>query len=89
MVTGRLGSYTQINVQKNAMTVRDFYKLANSATYQTPPHDGFEDLERRYWKNITYVSPIYGADVCGSLTDPDCDVSGAREDGNVWYKGGS
>ncbi|KAF0306787.1 putative lysine-specific demethylase 4B [Amphibalanus amphitrite] len=74
VVTGRLGSYTQINVQKNAMTVRDFYRMANSATYQTPPHDGLEDLERRYWKNITYVSPIYGADVCGSLTDPDCDV---------------
>ena len=75
VVTGRLGSYTQINVQKSALTVREFHKMANSATYHTPPHDSFEDLERRYWKNITYVSPIYAADVCGSLTDPECDVS--------------
>lgn len=77
MVTGRLGSYTQLNVQKNQMTVREYHRMASSATYHTPPHDSFEDLERRYWKNITYVSPIYAADVCGSLTDPECDVSSA------------
>lgn len=31
-------------------------------------------MERKYWKNITYIAPIYGADVSGSLTDEDCDV---------------
>ena len=44
-------------------------------SYATPKHFDFEDLERKYWKNITYVAPIYGADVCGSITDKDCNVS--------------
>lgn len=39
----------------------------------TPQHFDFEDLERRYWKNILYHNPIYGADVNGSLTDHDCE----------------
>lgn len=43
--------------------------------FQTPKHFDYEDLERKYWKNITYVPPIYGADVSGSLTDPEVDVS--------------
>lgn len=28
-------------------------------------------MERRFWRNITYINPIYGADVSGTLTDPD------------------
>lgn len=43
--------------------------------YVTPKHFDFEDLERKYWKNITYVAPIYGADVSGSITDPDVNVN--------------
>ncbi|XP_068236737.1 uncharacterized protein [Palaemon carinicauda] len=73
VVTGKQGLYQQINIQKKAMTVREFSKLANSDRYRTPRHTSFEDLERKYWKNITYVSPIYGADVSGSITDPDVD----------------
>lgn len=42
--------------------------------YQTPEHKDVDELERKYWKNITYIAPIYGADVSGSLTDNDCDV---------------
>ncbi|OXB51778.1 UNVERIFIED_CONTAM: hypothetical protein H355_003582, partial [Colinus virginianus] len=39
--------------------------------YCTPRHQDFEDLERKYWKNLTFVSPIYGADISGSLYDTD------------------
>ncbi|KAK9753201.1 jmjN domain [Popillia japonica] len=46
-------------------------ELANSERYCTPRHFDYEDLERKYWKNITYVAPIYGADVSGSLTNPE------------------
>ncbi|XP_037070415.1 LOW QUALITY PROTEIN: probable lysine-specific demethylase 4B, partial [Pollicipes pollicipes] len=74
VVTGRLGAYTQVNVLKNRLTVREYRELADSRGYRPPPHADFDDLERRYWKNVTYVSPIYGADVSGSLTDADCDV---------------
>ena len=55
------------------MTVRYFSQLANSSKYQTPRHFDYEDLERKYWKNITYVAPIYGADVSGTITDPECE----------------
>ncbi|XP_032665564.1 lysine-specific demethylase 4C-like isoform X2 [Odontomachus brunneus] len=71
VVTGKQGLYQQINIQKKPMTVKEYCKLANSDRYRTPRHFDYEDLERKYWKNITYISPIYGADVSGSLTDPD------------------
>lgn len=74
VVAGKQGLYQQINIQKNALTVKQFSELANTERYATPKHFDFEDLERKYWKNITYVAPIYGADVCGSVTDDDCDV---------------
>ncbi|XP_060532852.1 uncharacterized protein LOC132705908 [Cylas formicarius] len=73
VVTGKQGLYQQINIQKKAMTVKQYRELANSERYATPKHFDYEDLERKYWKNITYVAPIYGADVSGSLTDDDVD----------------
>lgn len=32
----------------------------------------YEDLERKYWKNLTFVAPIYGADINGSIYDEVC-----------------
>lgn len=69
---GKQGLYQQINIQKKSLTIQQFRDLANTDRYQTPKHFDYEDLERKYWKNITYVAPIYGADVSGSLTDEDC-----------------
>ncbi|PSN40426.1 hypothetical protein C0J52_09263 [Blattella germanica] len=74
VVDGKPGLYTQINVQKKAMTVKEYHDLAVSARYKTPNHFDYEDLERTYWKKIMYGSPIYGADVSGSLTDQDVNV---------------
>ena len=39
--------------------------------YQTPLYEDYEDLERKYWKNITFNQPIYGADISGTLYDKD------------------
>lgn len=71
VVTGKQGMFQQINIQKKSMNVKQFAVMANSAKYCTPRHSSYEDLERKYWKNVTYVAPIYGADVNGSITDPD------------------
>ncbi|XP_035379055.1 lysine-specific demethylase 4B isoform X1 [Electrophorus electricus] len=71
VVTGQSGLFTQYNIQKKAMTVGEYRKLANSKKYCTPSHKDFDDLERKYWKNLTFVSPIYGADISGSLYDSD------------------
>lgn len=40
-----------------------------SLRYCTPRYTDFEDLERKYWKNLTFNAPIYGADVNGTLYD--------------------
>ncbi|XP_062950910.1 lysine-specific demethylase 4D, partial [Cynocephalus volans] len=69
VVSGRAGVFTQYHKKKKAMTVGDYRHLANSEKYQTPPHLNFEDLERKYWKNRLSNSPIYGADISGSLFD--------------------
>lgn len=74
MINGNRGIFQSINVRKNALSLKEFHKKANSSQYRTPPYIDYEDLERRYWKNVTFVPPIYGADVPGSITDSDCKV---------------
>ena len=56
------------------MTLRQFKDMAESERYQTPKHFDYEDLERKYWKNITYIAPLYAADIKGTLSDEDLDV---------------
>uniref|UniRef100_A0A3B1JP54 Lysine (K)-specific demethylase 4A, genome duplicate b n=1 Tax=Astyanax mexicanus TaxID=7994 RepID=A0A3B1JP54_ASTMX len=74
VVTGQSGLFTQYNIQKKAMTVREFRKTANSDKFCSPRYDDFEELERKYWKNVTFNPPIYGADVNGTLYDPVSDI---------------
>jgi jumonji domain-containing protein 2 len=74
VINGNRGIFQSINVRKKATSLRDFYKMANSPQYKTPGFVDYEDLERKYWKNLTFVAPVYGADVPGSITDPDCEV---------------
>ncbi|XP_029308852.1 lysine-specific demethylase 4A-like isoform X4 [Cottoperca gobio] len=71
VVTGQSGLFTQYNIQKKSMTVREFRKIANSDKFCSPHYDDFEELERKYWKNVTFNPPIYGADVNGSLYGHD------------------
>jgi len=38
----------------------------------TPPHSSYEELEELFWKDLLNdkaLPPIYGADVCDSITD--------------------
>ncbi|XP_068604550.1 lysine-specific demethylase 4A-like [Brachionichthys hirsutus] len=70
VVSGQSGLFTQYNFQKKAMTVGEFRKMASSDKFCSPHYDDFEELERKYWKNVTFNPPIYGADVNGSLYDP-------------------
>uniref|UniRef100_A0A8C0X2C2 JmjN domain-containing protein n=1 Tax=Castor canadensis TaxID=51338 RepID=A0A8C0X2C2_CASCN len=69
VVSGGAGVFTQYHKKKKAMTVGQYRHLANSEKHRTPAHLNYEDLERKYWKNRLYDSPIYGADVNGSLFD--------------------
>ncbi|XP_020741198.2 lysine-specific demethylase 4D-like [Odocoileus virginianus] len=69
VVSGRAGVFTQYHKKKKAMTVAEYRRLANTEKYQTPFYSDFEELERKYWKTRVYESPIYGADISGSLFD--------------------
>ena len=70
-VEGKEGVYTQYNMQHKSLTVGEFEALAKSKKYAAPNHTDSLDLERKYWKNLTFIPAIYGADVSGSLTDSD------------------
>lgn len=71
VVSGKLGVYSAINVQSRKTTVKEFCELAGSDRYATPKYFDYEDLEKKFWKNVTYIAPIYGADIPGTLTDKD------------------
>ena len=73
VVTGNRGVYQSINVQKRTMTVEEYQQHSQLDRFKTPSFNDFEDLERKYWKNITFVAPVYGADLKGSVTDSSCD----------------
>ncbi|ESO05604.1 hypothetical protein HELRODRAFT_111100 [Helobdella robusta] len=70
VVTGNKGLFQQFNIQTKPMTVKEFAKLAKSSKY-SPPKGDVEELERKFWKNLTFNAPIYGADLSGSIYDED------------------
>ncbi|XP_051929796.1 lysine-specific demethylase 4A isoform X3 [Hippocampus zosterae] len=71
VVTGQSGLFTQYNIQKKPMTVQEFRKTSNLDKFCHPQYVDFDELERKFWKNLTFNPPLYGADVSGSLYDPD------------------
>ena len=68
------GHYETRNTAKNPITVMEFRKKTELENYKTPKFSDWSDLERKYWKQISYISPIYGADVNGSLFGEEIDV---------------
>lgn len=72
MATGSAaGAYQQVNVPLKTMSVPDFRQLADSPEYATPTHSSHEELAAIYWDKMVDHAGIYGADVCGTITDPD------------------
>eukprot|EP00731_Ephydatia_muelleri_P019144 Em0011g1184a len=73
-VTGQQGVYQVYNIQKKSLTFDEFAQMACSDKYKAPNAKNYDELERKYWKNVTFNQPLYGADIQGSLTDPAVDV---------------
>ncbi|XP_013863535.1 lysine-specific demethylase 4A isoform X2 [Austrofundulus limnaeus] len=71
VVTGRSGLFTQYNIQKKPMTVQKFRKTSSLDKFRSPKYANFDELERKFWKDLTLNPPLYGADVSGTLYDPD------------------
>jgi len=51
--------------------------------YSAPACDSIEDLERKYWKNVAFNPPIYGADISGTLFDSDQDIWNLNRLGSI------
>ncbi|KAJ3614523.1 hypothetical protein NHX12_018095 [Muraenolepis orangiensis] len=78
MVAGQSGLFTQYNIQKKPLSVPEFRKLANSDQYCTPRYLNYEDLERKYWKNLTFDVEEWNIGHLNSILDvieEDCGVS--------------
>lgn len=67
------------------MTVAEFKTLAESRNFKTPENCDYDQLERKFWKLLLYNPPIYGADVPGSLTDDDVEVSNCYKCEYIFY----
>lgn len=74
VITGKNGVFQQQNIPKKSMTVAEYRTLAGSALHKSPKHFDFAELEKKFWKNITYNNALYGVDVSGSLMDQDVEV---------------
>lgn len=56
---------------EDPLTVSELKEMCETPEFRTPKHFDYDELERIYWKHITYGAPLYGADVSGSVSDPD------------------
>lgn len=70
VVTGTQGLFQLFNVQKKAMSFSEFKKLANCERHKPPTGDQ-DEIERKYWKNVTFNNPVYAADIPGTVYDKD------------------
>lgn len=69
-VNGLKGIFQQTNVVAKSKSVAEFQKLAEKALASRGTATSDADIERRFWKNIRFDPPMYGADMKGSLFDP-------------------
>jgi jumonji domain-containing protein 2 len=62
-VHGKDGLYSVYNIQQRSIKLSQFQKLASTNRYATPTTivNDYDKLEKRYWLNLTSISPIYGA----------------------------
>ncbi|EGD78058.1 hypothetical protein PTSG_08936 [Salpingoeca rosetta] len=85
LVSGTDGRFCVMNVEKKDMTVQQFRSLANSSRHTAPAkYKGkYDELERYFWRNLAFNSAIYGADVAGTVTNPDQKVWNINKLGTI------
>ncbi len=99
-VNGKSGVFQVINVMEKGMTIDNFQEAAKEQFEKCFPKsnkregsDGeklnYEELERKFWKNLSFHAPMYGADMLGSLfedEDPNAEKQeeGEKKKRNPW-----
>lgn len=72
--TVKKGAFQASHSYMNELSVEAYRRLATKPQYVTPTHETYDELEDLYWASLvddTSDAPIYGADVCDSITDKD------------------
>lgn len=69
LVIMKVGTCQTIMLSLNSPLIYEL--IFGSIRYAAPFHTDYDDIERKYWKNITFNPALYGADVSGSLSDED------------------
>lgn len=70
--TGRQGLYRTLMVEGRRMALDEFRDMAREPLNVAPRNAEPEELERQFWRNVTLNPPLYGADIPGSLFEPQC-----------------
>jgi jumonji domain-containing protein 2 len=71
---GSRGCYQTKGIIQQKLNVVDYHKMATSQKYNTPNHADYDDLERKYWKSLQFVPPVYGCDVSSNISDPELEI---------------
>lgn len=66
-VSGMKGIFQQTNIIGKPLKISKFISVADDALESRVPANSDEEIERRFWKNIRFEPPMYGADMKGSL----------------------
>lgn len=89
-VHGKQGVYQVVNVMEKPMTLAQFKQASEEQFAKCFPKSkregsdaekfDIEELERRFWKNLTFHAPLYGADMLGTLFEEEDDAKGSEEE---------
>lgn len=78
--TGAKGLYRALYIEQKPMSLKDDFRTSALAPENCPSTTDPAEMERKYWKNITLLPPLYGADVLGSLFDEDLKVGQSAQE---------
>jgi hypothetical protein len=87
-VHGKQGVYQVVNVMEKPMTLAQFKQASDEQFAKCFPKSkregsdaekfDIEELERRFWKNLTFHAPLYGADMLGTLFEDESEEGDAE-----------
>ncbi|KNC78407.1 hypothetical protein, variant 1, partial [Sphaeroforma arctica JP610] len=73
-MTGQQGVFQSLNIERKGMTIAKFEEMCAKDKFKPPTSRTDHEMERTFWKTVTYNAPFYGADIPGSLFDEDQEV---------------
>lgn len=73
VVTGSDGYYQQALALEAPLSVKQYQAMANSDKYSAPRCNP-DDIDKHYWSQLIKTTPLYAAEVDGTLFDDQCNI---------------